>query len=110
MSYNFMSNIDNFDEINNPDKAYKQVNLNDTISFIDKNNIYRKAFFLMIRAHSSNDLLIEILPYNYGVYIPAGELWSVDSFDEIEGIKVKKAFKGTSNVSSPKIQWMIGYK
>jgi len=112
MSYKFMSNINNFEEINNPDKAYIQVNKDEEILFKDNNNIDKKALFLMIRAHTSNDLLVEILPYGYGVYVPAGEMWSVDSINEISSIKVKKAFSPSNNseINSPKIQWMIGYK
>lgn len=105
-----MSNISNFDDINSPDKAYITINKNEEILFKDKNDIIKKAFFLMIRAHSSNDLLVEILPYEYGVYIPAGEIWSVDSIKEISGFKIKNVFKNNSSLNEAKVQWMIGYK
>ena len=113
MSYLFMSNIKNFDNINNPDEAYQTVNIGDTINFIDNNNVNKKASFLMIRAHKNNDILIQILPYNYGVLIPATEMWSVDSLKEIEGITIKQAFdpKNSNSINTNcKIQWMIGYK
>lgn len=110
-----MSNISDFNSINTPDKAYLSVNTDVDILFENNNNITKKAFFLMIRAHSDNDLLIEILPYGYGVYIPAGEMWSVDSIKGIEGFKIKKAFNPKNNNiigdSTPKkVQWMIGYR
>ena len=65
----------------------------------------------MIRAGYENDLLIELSPSNYCVYIPAGEMWSVDSIGEINKFTVKKIFT-TTNVatSTGKLQWMIGYK
>lgn len=113
MSYLFMSNIKNFDSINNPDEAYQTVDIGDTINFIDDYNNNRKASFLMIRAHRDNDILIQILPYNYGVLIPATEMWSVDSLKEIEGITIKQAFNPIDSSSintNCKIQWMIGYK
>lgn len=112
MSYNFMSNIQDFDNFNDELSAYQIVNLNEEIPFIDiDSGVSQKASFLMIRAHKSNDLLIQITPYKYGVYIPAGELWSVDSLKDIEGIIVKNAFDTNGqSLSSGKIQWMIGYK
>lgn len=109
MSYKFMSNIKNFSDINNPNNAYLTTNINEEITFKD-NDIEKKAFFLMIRAHSDNDLLIEILPYGYGVYVPANEMWSVDSIDGISGFRIKKAFNGNNSLNSAKVQWMIGYK
>ena len=110
MSYKFMSNINNFSDINTPDKAYLTTNIDEEIIF-KNNDIEKRAFFLMIRAHSSNDLLIEILPYSYGVYIPANEMWSVDSIEGISGFKIKKAFSGNnSSINTAKVQWMIGYK
>lgn len=112
MSYKFLSNINNFDDFSDADKAYITPEINEEINFIDANNINQEANFLMVRAHGSNDLLIQILPYNYGVFIPAGELWSVDSLSNLQGLTVKKAFSaGTStSINNPKIQWMIGYK
>ena len=113
MAYLFMSNIKDFDDINNPDDAFQEISIGDTIYFTDSNSINKKASFLMVRAHEDNDLLIQILPYGYGVLVPATEMWSVDSLNEIEGITIKKAFNPvTSNELSDnvKIQWMIGYK
>ena len=114
MSYRFMSNIHNFDEFNNPEKAYISVSTDDVINFTDANEVNQKASFLMVRAHKDNDLLIQILPYNYGVYVPATELWSVDSLSDINGITIKKSFQTTSTsvteLPTGKIQWMIGYK
>lgn len=111
MAYNFLSNISNFDSINIPDKAYEQVVVDQEINFLD-NDIPHTASFIMIRAHESNDLLIQLLPWNYGVYIPADEMWSADSLNNIEGIIIKKIFtKPTLNEATiGKIQWMIGYK
>lgn len=116
MSYYFMSNIKNFDEINSPDKAYLSISTGEEIIFKNSNNMEKKSSFLMIRAHSSNNLLVEILPYGYGVYIPADEMWSVDSITDIEGFKVRKAFEKNNNstttsiTTSAKLQWMIGYR
>lgn len=111
MAYNFLSNISNFDSINIPDKAYEQVMVNQEIKFLD-NDIPRTASFIMIRAHEDNDLLIQLLPWNYGVYIPANEMWSAESLDEAEGIVIKKIFAKPTlgEASIGKIQWMIGYK
>ena len=112
MAYLFMSNINNFDDISNLNAAYQTINIGETINFIDNYNINRKASFLMIRAHKDNDILVQILPYGYGVLVPAAEMWSVDSINEIEGIVIKKAFDAeeSTELSSCKIQWMIGYK
>ena len=111
MSYFFMSNIDNFDDIIEPNTSYLEVSLGDEIKFIDKNRVNQKAFFLMVRAHRDNDILIQIQPYGYGVYIPASEMWSVDSFNEIDSIIVKKIFNDSGqSINSGKLQWMIGYK
>lgn len=114
MGYRFMSNIHDFDEFSSPEKAYISVSTNEAINFTDVNDIDQKASFLMVRAHKDNDLLIQILPYNYGVYVPASELWSVDSLSDINGIVIKKSFQATSTsvteLPTGKIQWMIGYK
>lgn len=114
MSYNFMSNISDFSQVTNPDTSFIEINENDEIEFFDRNLIKQKASFLMIRAGYNNDFLIELQPSNYCVYIPAGEMWSVDSIGEIEKIVIKKIF-GTDGQPLPsgesgKIQWMIGYK
>ena len=112
MAYNFLSNISNFDDFNNPDDAYQEVPVGEEINFIDNNNILHTGSFLMIRAHESNDLLVQLLPWGYGVYIPANEMWSAESLDNIEGIVVKKSFANSTlgESSLAKIQWMIGYK
>jgi hypothetical protein len=110
MAYKFLSNISDFNDFNN---IYVNASPDDEIIFKDIDNIPHKAHFLMIRAHSSNDLLLEILPYGYGVYVPSNEMWSVDSINDINGFKIKKAFQpGSSNeiTSNIKFQWMIGYK
>lgn len=116
MSYNFLSNINNFDNFNNPDAAYTEVHVDDEIKFIE-NDIPHTASFLMVRAHNTNDLLIQLMPWGYGVYIPADEMWSVDSLDNVEKIIIKKIFSVNeqgqrSEITSGtgKIQWMIGYK
>ena len=122
MSYNFLSNIQNFEQFNNIDKAYQEIdvhpdnadenNITGIIYFKDINtNISHEASFLMIRAHANNDLLIQLIPYGSGVYIPAGEMWSVDSLNGIEGIALRRAFdKNGNSLTKGKIQWMIGYK
>lgn len=112
MSYNFLSNIKNFDNFNNPDQAYEQIPINEEINFLDNNNIAHDASFIMIRAHESNDLLVQLLPWGYGVYIPANEMWSAESLNDVEGIVIKKAFTLPTLGESVygKIQWMIGYK
>lgn len=114
MSYFFMSNIQDFDDINNSDKSYAEVNVGEIINFTDTNNINKKASFFMARAHADNDILIQLLPYGYGVLIPATELWSVDSLMDLEGFIIKKIFNPQNGSelqsSTAKIQWMIGYK
>lgn len=125
MGYFYMSNINNFNNVNSPVDSYQQIGVyqNDSsdegiIDFKDK-NIKQKANFIMIRAHGDNDLLVQLYPSEYGVYIPAGELWSVDSLNEIEKIIVRKIISAstgntiipTDNNRTPgKIQWVIGYK
>lgn len=118
MGYFYMSNINNFNEVNSPVNSYQTIGkyLNESsttgvIDFRDK-NIKQKANFIMIRAHGDNDLLIQLYPSEYGVYIPAGELWSVDSLNEIEKIMIRNIFSATTHTSieSGKIQWVIGYK
>lgn len=112
MAYNFLSNIGNFDDFNSPDDAYEEVTIGEEIKFIDNNDIPHTGSFLMIRAHEENDLLVQLLPWGYGVYIPANEMWSAESLDNVEGLIVKKSFAiptlGESSLA--KIQWMIGYK
>ena len=52
------------------------------------------------------------MPWGYGVYVPADEMWSVDSLDNVEKIIVKKIFQHSTktDMTHGKIQWMIGYK
>ena len=128
MSYFYMSNISNFDNVTTPDESYLQVGVytgsstetpeNGVIKFT-KNNIDYTASFLMIRARADNDVLVELYPSQYGVYIPAGELWSVDSLDSIDKFYIRNIFtyRQTSETTyTPEstntgyIQWMIGYK
>lgn len=111
MSYNFMSNISNFSQVINPETSFIEVDENTEIEFFDRGSIKQKASFLMIRAGYNNDLLVELKPSNYCVYIPAGEMWSVDSIGEIEKFAIKKIFNLDGNPqTSGKIQWMMGYK
>jgi len=111
MSYNFMSNIANFSDVTNPDKSFVEVEENTEIEFFDRNLIKHKASFLMIRAGYDDDFLIELQPSSYCVYVPAGEMWSVDSIGEIEKFVIKKIFNSDGEEqSSGKIQWMMGYK
>lgn len=116
MSYNFLSNINNFDDFNVPDAAYVPISVNQEIVLKDNEDIPHNASFLVIRAHSSNDLLVQLMPWGYGVYIPADEMWSVDSLDNVEKIIIKKIFLKDQDYASTdapgagKIQWMIGYK
>ena len=111
MSYNFMSNISDFSQVTDPDASFIEINKNAEIEFFDRNLIKQKASFLMIRAGYNNDFLIELKPSNYCVYIPAGEMWSVDSIGEIEKFTIKKIFNlDGQEQTSGKIQWMMGYK
>lgn len=114
MSYNFMSNIPDFSVVATGDKAFDDVYKDTEIIFQDKNNIRHDASFLMIRAGYDSDLLIQLKPSEYCIYIPAGEMWSVDSIGEIEKFIVKEIFDPSDNekvpIESGKIQWMIGYK
>lgn len=111
MGYNFLSNINNFEDFNSPDNAYETIPIEQEIPFVDNNGAKQKASFLMIRASADNDLLVQLLPWGYGVYIPANELWSVDSMRDVEGIIIKKAFASSNRqeTANGKIQWMIGY-
>lgn len=111
MSYNFMSNISDFSKVTVRNASFDQVSVNDEIKFYDKNNIPHNASFLMIRAGYNSDLLIQLEPSGYCVYIPAGEMWSVDFIDEIEKIIIKNIFNlQGSHITTGTIQWMIGYK
>lgn len=113
MSYNFMSNISNLSNISTGNEAYQQINIGDKINFIDKNYIKHNASFLMIRAQSDNDLLIDLQPSGYCVYIPGGEMWSVDSIGEIESIVIKNIYNPETKEpisQSGYLQWMMGYK
>lgn len=121
MSYFYMSNINNFDEVTSPQASYLQVGKytnpnaeestsNGVIKF-SKDNIDYSASFLMIRARYDNDLLIELNPSHYGVYIPANELWSVDSLEGIDKFYIRNIFDLEGNeINTGYIQWMIGYK
>lgn len=112
MSYNFLSNINNFTDFNDPSKAYQNVDIDEEINFLDIDEIPHDATFVMFRADKSNDLLIQLLPWQSGVYIPADEMWSIESLNNIQGFKLKKAFDSNTSqeLTSGKIQWMIGYK
>lgn len=112
MSYNFLSNINDFSNFNNPDKAYQTINIDEEIEFLDTEGIPHKASFLMFRADKSNHLLIQLLPWESGIYLPSNEVWSIESLNNIKGFKIKKAFNSNNlnELSSGKIQWMIGYK
>ena len=121
MSYFYMSNINNFTDVSTPNASYLNVGKystssaetpsNGIIKFTDNNYINQKASFIMIRAHEDNSLLLQLYPYNYGVYIPAGELWAVDSIDKVEKIIVRNIFNTNGEpIEEGKIQWMIGYK
>lgn len=120
MSYFFMSNIKSTSTFNSPDNYFQNVGVfsssstaetpsNGVIIFNDE-GIQRKAKFLMIRAGNNNDFVIQLSPSNYCVYIPAGELWSVDSVDEVDKFYIRNIFSGNTKVSTGKLQWMIGYK
>lgn len=112
MSYNFMSNISDFSKVSTGNEAFDNIEINNEITFLDKKDIKHNASFLMIRAGYESDLLIQLEPSGYCIYIPAGEMWSVDSIGEIEKIVIKKIFNPDSKalVSSGQIQWMMGYK
>ena len=119
MSYSFMSNIKSESDFSSPENYYQEVGVyensstetpeNGAIIFNDE-DIQRKAKFLMIRAGAENDFIIQLSPSKYCVHVPAGELWSVDSIDQIDKFYIKKIFSGTTSVSTGKLQWMIGYK
>ena len=112
MSYNFMSNISDFSKVSYGYEAFDNINIDSEINFHDKNNIKHNASFLMIRAGYDSDLLVQLEPSGYCIYIPAGEMWSVDSIGEIEKIVIKNIFDPElkTPIDSGKIQWMMGYK
>lgn len=122
MSYFYMSNINDFSNVHSPVQSYQQIGKYDSSSTLEEpsngvitfksiEGIDQKANFLMIRAHNENDLLVQLYPSQYGTYIPAGELWAVDSLNEIEKIFIRNIFSTTgTQLNSGKIQWMIGYK
>lgn len=134
MSYSFMSNINykSTSTFTSPDEYYQTVGVfsttsssetpeNGVIIFNDTDNeIQRKAKFLMIRSGADNDFIIQLSPSNYCVHIPAGELWSVDSIDEINKLYIRNIFEtivdsetnivSTTSTTTGKLQWMIGYK
>ena len=115
MAYFFMSNINNFEDVNNIEASYQEVGIytgegdepiNGVINFNEQ-----KASFLMVRAYYDNDILIQLSPSNYCVLVPAGELWSVDSINTIDKIYIRKIFDSNGeSKNSGLIQWMIGYK
>lgn len=121
MSYSFMSNInyESTSTFTSPDEYYQTVGVFSTSSsetpengviIFNNNEIQRKAKFLMIRAGADNDFIIQLSPSNYCVHIPAGELWSVDSIDEINKFYIRNIFSNGTQVTTGKLQWMIGYK
>lgn len=120
MSYSFMSNINSTSNFNSPDEYYQEVGKYNTntstetpengVIVFNDNDIQRKAKFLMIRAGTENDFIIQLSPSNYCVHVPAGELWSVDSIDEIDKFYIRNIFSGSTSVDTGKLQWMIGYK
>ena len=121
MSYSFMSNIIVNNSIpNSPEEYYQTVGVyngnasaetpEQGIITFNIDNIEKKAKFLMIRAGASNDFIIQLSPSNYCVHVPAGELWSVDSIDEIDKLYIRKIFSNSTSVTTGKLQWMIGYK
>lgn len=122
MSYSFMSNInyESTSTFTSPDEYYQTVGVFSTTSssetpengviIFNDNEIQRKAKFLMIRAGADNDFIIQLSPSNYCVHVPAGELWSVDSIDEINKFYIRNIFSNGEKVTNGKLQWMIGYK
>ena len=122
MSYSFMSNInyESTSTFTSPDEYYQTVGVFSTTSssetpengviIFNDNEIQRKAKFLMIRAGADNDFIIQLSPSNYCVHVPAGELWSVDSIDEINKFYIRNIFSNGEKVTTGKLQWMIGYK
>lgn len=122
MSYSFMSNInyESTSTFTSPDDYYQTVGVFSTTSssetpengviIFNDNEIQRKAKFLMIRAGADNDFIIQLSPSNYCVHVPAGELWSVDSIDEINKFYIRNIFSNGEKVTTGKLQWMIGYK
>ena len=122
MGYSFMSNInyESTSTFTSPSNYYQTVGVFSTTSssetpengviIFNNNEIQRKAKFLMIRAGVDNDFIIQLSPSNYCVHIPAGELWSVDSIDEINKLYIRNIFSGNEKVTTGKLQWMIGYK
>lgn len=120
MGYLYMSNINNFGNVTNPNTSYQTIGkFNNSIeegspgviTFYNE-GINEKANFIMIRAHDDNDLLVQLYPSQYGIYIPAGELWSADLLDPAEKIIVRNIFSASTHASinTGKIQWIIGYK
>ena len=132
MSYSFMSNInyESTSTFTSPDEYYQTVGVFSTTSssetpengviIFNDNEIQRKAKFLMIRTGVDNDFIIQLSPFKYCVHVPAGELWSVDSIDEIDKFYIRNIFKtivdpetnvvSTTSTTTGKLQWMIGYK
>ena len=122
MSYSFMSNInyESTSTFTSPDEYYQTVGVFSTTSssetpengviIFNDNEIQRKAKFLMIRAGANNDFIIQLSPSNYCVHVPAGELWSVDSIEEINKFYIRNIFSNGEKVATGKLQWMIGYK
>lgn len=125
MSYFYMSNINDFKEINNPNDSYLEVgkytdsttteSVSTGVIKFSRDDIDYSASFLMIRARYDNDVLIQVTSHeegdNYGVYIPANELWSVDSLEGIDKFYIRKIFDlNGKSIDTGYIQWMIGYK
>lgn len=125
MGYLYMSNISDFTKVTSNTTSYQVIGKASTTSSPISNGspgvinfndgtANQEANFIMIRAHEDNDLLVQLYPSKYCVYIPGGELWSADLLEPAQKIIVRNIFDATTTnnviLSSGKIQWMIGYK
>ena len=76
MSYFYMSNIKNFNQITTPEAAYQEIGIygnnspaiefaseEDGVISFTHNQVNQKASFLMVRAHENNSLLLQLYQY-----------------------------------------------
>lgn len=65
--------------------------------------------FLTIRAHEDNHLLFKMGNYESLLYVPAGEVFSIDGIGQVSKIRLIKSFDlGNQEKTSGKLQWIAG--
>ena len=66
--------------------------------------------FLTLRSHEDNHLLFQLGNYGNLLYVPAGEVFSIEGIAEVNKIRLMRS-TGLSgqDLSTGKFQWIVGF-